>query len=492
MKIDRRAVIGLFVGALLWRAALLLARPFDGLYGQDAFAYYNYALELQTNLLQSRAIPAFFWPIGFPLHLVFALSVLGVSPPAAQFVSVIAGALLAPLTYTLAREVLRDRGEARARTAAVIAGAIVAVGGQLTISSLSIMSDATALAWVTASAWLTLRYTRTLKFSALLLAVLTASIAVITRWIMALVALPWTIAVLMAWRRHWPLIGRRRAALMIVAAILIGGVIVGGQLGSGSHTGDLQVVGWDPLNALRRDVVNSDGVFHYDWPLAAYYAQPLAQPAYTFPLLTPVALIGGWALLKTTGARRVVLIGWPLLMYLFLAGIAWQNPRFAVSYLPPLAVWVAVGFDRVWEHDRRWRPIVVGAIGLSLLGMSAWSVRVVDNFVARKDADLAVVRQLDRLVPPDGTLITFGLTATVQQYTGLRVVELYHLDEATLGREIQSGRPLYLLIDQTHIEQQWRDKSPALNYHWLQVHTRLVPLAMLTPYRLFEVAGPSS
>jgi hypothetical protein len=360
------------------------------------------------------------------------------------------------------------------------------------ISSVSIMSDATALMWATASAWLTLRYTRTLTGPVLLLAVFALSLAVITRWIMALVAAPWTIAVLLAWRRHWPQIGWRRAAVMIAGAALIGGVIVGGQLWSGSHTGDLHVVGWDPLNALRRDVVNTDGAFHYDLPMAVFYAQPLAQPAYVFPVFLPLLLIGLWSLRSRPSSTCAVLVGWPLMIYGFLAGIAWQNPRFALSLLPPLAVWVALGFDWAQGRDRLWQRTAAIAIGLGLIGLCAWSVRVVDNFVNRKDADLAVVHQLDRLVPPDGTLIAFGLTATAQHYTDLRVIELYYLDEAALGREIQSGQPLYLLIDRSSIEQQWQTMSPAMNYRWLQVHTRLEPVATLTPYQLFEVSEPAS
>ncbi len=477
----------LFGVALLARLALLALRPFDGLYGQDAYAYYNYALALRGSLMQGQPLPAFFWPIGYPLHVVALMGVIGPSPLAAQLVSVIAGAAVAPLTYALTREVLIERDRARAQTAAIIAGLIVAVGGQHMISSLSIMSDATALMWATASAWLTLRYTRTLKWPVLLLAVFALSLAVIARWIMALVAVPWTIAVLLAWRGHWPQIGWRRAAVMIAGAALIGGVIVGGQLWSGSHTGDLHVVGWDPLNALRRDVVNTDGTFHYDLPMAVFYAQPLAQPAYVFPLFLPLLLIGLWSLRNRPSSTRAVLLGWPLMIYGFLAGIAWQNPRFALSLLPPLAVWVALGVDWVQGRDRRWQRTAAIVIGLGLIGMCAWSVRVVNNFVDRKDADLAAVRQLDRLVPSDGTLIAFGLTATAQHYTDLRVIELYYLDETALGREIQSGQPLYLLIDRSSIEQQWQTMSPAMNYRWLQVHTRLILVATLTPYQLFRV-----
>jgi len=485
MKRERWIVSGLFVGAVLLRGLLLGLRPFDGLYGQDAFAYYNYALELRTNLLENGIIPAFFWPIGFPLHLVFAFSVLGVSPQAAQWVNVIAGALVAPLTFALTREVLIEHDGPHARSAALVAGLSVAVGGQLMISSLSIMSDATALMWATLSAWSVLRYARTLQGRWFGLAVLALAVAVITRWAMALLAVPWTLATLATWRERWSAVGWRRIAALCASTALIGGVIVGGQLLSGSHTGDLGVVSWNPVNAVQRDVINADGVLHYALPMAVFYAQPLAHPAYLFPLFLPFLIGGVYALRKTSATTRVLLIGWPLSVYVFLSGIAWQNPRFMLPLLPPLIVWVAAGLDRVMKIDRRWRLIGWAISVISLIGMVGWSGRVVGNFVDRKNADLAVVGQLDRWMPPESTLLAFGLTATAQQYTDLRVIELFHETPDTLAARLRTGA-VYVLIDEANITAQWTGKSPAINFEWLQTQARLTPLAALPPYRLFR------
>ncbi len=486
MKFSWLAPASVFGIALLLRLLLLVLRPFDGLYGQDAFAYYHYTLDLQSALLHGQPLPAFFWPIGFPLHLVLAFSAFGVSPQAAQQVSILTGALVAPVTYWLAREVLTDRDAGRARTAALVAGLIVAVSGQLLISSLSIMSDATALLWATTSAWCVVRYTRSLKVRWFSAAVLTLALAVIARWMMALLAVAWIIAVLLAWHRQWAQIGRRRAAVLIATAAIIGSIVVGGQLATGSHTGDLRVVGWNPSNALQREVINSDGVFHYEWPMAAFYAQPAAHPAYVFPLLLPLLLIGLWSLRKVSPPASVLLIGWPLIAYVFLSGIAWQNPRFMVAYLPPLAVWVAIGVERIWPRTRRRQWLFAIYLGVSVIGASLWGMRVVANFIDRKDADLEVVRQLDRLVPPDGTLIAFGLTATAQHYLDRTVIELFNLDDAALDR-ITRGTTTYLLIDTENVEAQWQNKAPALNYHWLQAQGRLEPIATLLNYQLFRL-----
>src|SRR5690606_9210198 len=65
--------VGLFCLSLaLGLAAIVLGR-FDGLYGQDSFAYFNYALgPLRESLLRGEPPPSFFWPLGYPLVALLA------------------------------------------------------------------------------------------------------------------------------------------------------------------------------------------------------------------------------------------------------------------------------------------------------------------------------------------------------------------------------------------------------------------------------------
>jgi hypothetical protein len=356
------------------------------------------------------------------------------------------------------------------------------------ISSVSIMSDATALMWATASAWLVLRYVRTRHWPALLLAVLTLSIAVANRWLVALLSVPWTLSVLLMWRAHWRFIGWRHAAALSAGALIIGGSIVGGQLLSGSHTGDLQVVGWDPLNALRRDVVNPDGVFHYDWPMVLFYAQPMAHPAYIFPLLLPLLLVGLWSAWKMKGSRRVILIGWPLLVYGFLAGIAWQNPRFALALLPPLAAWVGMGAeDLSGRVDRSgWRRALIIYCGLALIGAALWSYRVTANLIDRKQIDLERVAYVRAHVPADATVLSFGLTATLDHYTALTVRELFNETPVSLATLLHTGA-VYVMIDEANIAAQWAGKAPQINLDWLKQRAGVQPIGSAPPYSLLRV-----
>lgn len=491
-RVDWLACLGLFALAVLFRLAVRAAFPFDGLYGQDAYAYYDYAAGLRIDLLHGQSPAPFFWPLGYPLHIAAMMIVLGAQPLAGQAISLLAGASIAPLTFLVAREAVRSSNLAKVPSqgshAGFVAGLIVAAGGQLTISSLSIMSDAVGLAWATASAWLVLRYARAQRPADLLLAVCTWSIAAITRWIFGLLVLPWALCVLLAWRHNWRSIGVWRAAVLTLLAGAIAGVIVGPVLLGGTHTGDLQVVGWNPGNAFRSEIVNTDGAWQYPTPMGLFYLQPLIAPSYVFPLLAPLWLIGLRALGRLSVPARVLSIGWPLVIYVFLAGIAWQNPRFSLAMFPPLSVWAGLGFETLWLDRPRWRRWLAVFVALSIVGAAVWSMRVTGNFVEAKNLDLARAQHAVDRLPAGARLIAFGLTLTLRHYTALDVIEIYDESPASLA-DLVCGREAYAYLNVDDLEGQWRSLSPDMNYRWLRDEAGLEELDRFEDFTLFRVRG---
>ena len=493
----------LFGVALGVRLAALAFWPFDGLYGQDAYDYHRYAVSLRESLAQGQGVPPFFWPIGYPLHVVVGQLIAGAQPSAGQAISVFAGALVAPLTFALAHETVRAIDARRAQRAGLMAGLIVAMAGQMLISSLSVMSDATGLAWATASAWLVVRYMRTLRPATLALATLTLAVAVVTRWVFGLLAVPWTIGVLLAWRRDWPSIGWRRAAFLSLASFAIGGLVVATQVLPGNaHTGDLQVVHWDPLNALRSQVANTDGAWTYSMPVGLFYLQPLAAPSYLFPLFIPFWLAGLLALARLGAPVRALLIGWPLIVYIFLAGIAWENPRFALALFPPLAVWAGLGFDWLWEQGNRkqddgeqgnrkgcpygnaWAVALAAA---ALIGTLVWAGRVVGNFVAAKNADLARVAHVSARLPGGSLLLTFGLTLSLEHYTDLAVVDLHSESQESLAARLSGCAAVFAYVDVENLDRQWRGRTPEVNFRWLRDAAGLEEVDRFGGYTLYRV-----
>jgi 4-amino-4-deoxy-L-arabinose transferase-like glycosyltransferase len=182
--------IALLLGGVALAAALAarLLWPFDGLYGQDAFAYFRYARALWPWLLHGTALPIYYWPAGYPLLVALVLPLSGGSSAAGQLVSSAAAASTAALTFLLCRELLPDAPASR--VAALVAGLIVALSGALLRVGLVVMADATALACCAAALYALVRYTRTRRGRWLVGAALALGWAIITRWVCGLLALP--------------------------------------------------------------------------------------------------------------------------------------------------------------------------------------------------------------------------------------------------------------------------------------------------------------
>jgi len=221
----RRSVTPRCCSRFPWRAGNRQATDrFDGLYGQDAFAYYGYALQLRTALAGLHPPPPFFWPVGYPALVARRWRSSGRSPgrPARQH----GRRRHARPSHLRAG----PRGPARRSVGALGAGALMAVASQLLISSLSVMSDASALAWLTLSAAALLRYTTRLERA--------GSPFRVRLWVGGPHALglracrrPWALAA--GWRggrRGFRAPGRWRDAL----AVALGALVVGAQFGGTS------------------------------------------------------------------------------------------------------------------------------------------------------------------------------------------------------------------------------------------------------------------
>jgi hypothetical protein len=323
-------------------------------------------------------------------------------------------------------------------------------------------------------------------------------------------------------------------------AVLAGGLVIVAQfvpsLGRGelSHIGELQVFDWNPANAFKSVVANADGIFYYERPVAVFYALPLVNPAFIFPLVTPFLMFGLWSLRDRLRPHAALLLGWPLTVYIFLTGIALENPRFSLALFPPLAALVGLGFQHTWDwgrvrvsRDRRpftkanspdgpasetpesnlrwaasgkgmlrrpirlllhyWRPFLVGWCALALTGSLAWSLRDLRNFTTVNQAHISTAQWVAGQVPAGARVITFGLTLTMEHRTVLDVEEIYLLDEATLADLLATQLPTYLVLDLENIASQWIGKSPQLNYQWLQENTTLREIGRHPPFTLFNI-----
>ncbi len=378
---DRRAALLIAGVAVAAALAARLVWPFDGLYGQDAFAYFRYARALWPWLLRGEPLPIYYWPAGYPLLVALALPLFGGSSAAGQAVSIASVAVAAACTFLLSRELLLDAPGGR--LAAWVAGLAVALCGDTLRAGLVTMSDALALACCAAAMLALTRYTRTARGRWLAAAAVALAWAVITRWVCGLLALPMTLFVLSSYLTKDegrktnassndtpPLhsdansIGRSSFVVRLqgsvthgVVAFTLGALIVVPQVLFSQKTPESLsqhqwVVAWNVANIWRRDFVTVDGAQHYRLPVGAYYLAHMAWPSMLFPLLALMCLPGAlWLTQQRRWPVLTLLVGWPLLLWVFLSGIPFQNARFILPTLPALAALAGRGFGGISEQS---------------------------------------------------------------------------------------------------------------------------------------------
>lgn len=477
----------LFIAAAAVRIAMIHRTGFDGLYGQDPYAYLNAA----EHLASGRTPGAFFWPLGYPLALSAALRIGG-STASGQALSVVMGAGLAPLLYLLARQI------GLARTSAVFSAVVVMVGGQAIQSSVVLMSDVPASFWAVSSALALAVYYRERQRRWLVMSSLALALAGITRWIYLVLALPWAVSVLVTWR------GRLRLGEALAAASA-GTAIVAAQL-LYSRTSPFPVLdhawvtGWDWRNAALNTFTNVDGQFIYAQTNAAFYGRVFYDPIYLSPLFTPGVGIGLCSLiLLRRFPALVMLAGWLALPYLFLVGIPYQNIRFAFITLPAAALcaaWALEGTQALvrkrLRHPSLTRTLYT-AIGtflvVGLLHMSVVGQRSAHAFIQAQERDKEVVNWAARYLPPGATVYTFGLTLALTHYTGTPVRELYYASPSSLAAEWVPHHDDYLLLNVWEIEHQWPGREPQTAYYWLRDVRGLVRLGRMNNYTFYRIKG---
>jgi hypothetical protein len=404
------------------------------------------------------------------------------------------GALVPVLTALLARELWPED-----RVLALLAAALAALCGQLWQSSVVVMADTSGLALATFAAWSLAHYARGGRGGWLVAAGAALAYATLARWIYGLVAIPFALYALSVLRRREHSQWTHALAALAVASLILVPVVGPSALGLLSHpaepaafAGNLQVYSWSPLNAFRREFQTPDGHLAYTLPNGVYYATAPANLAFFGPLLAPWILVGLYAGRRWPGRTWVLIVGWAAVVYAFHAGAPWQNFRFALAYLPPLAILAAAGLLAVQRRiTRTARALVPAVAAIGLVVSAASAVRLEKTFIDRKDDELALVRWVDGQLPAGSQLLTFGPTLAFRHYSSLTTYDLFELQrrdqlEATLA----VPAPHYLLVDEASIEGQWLDQAPSANFQLIRDGPGLTQIATDQSYTLYRVGAP--
>lgn len=488
-------------------AWVMIAWQFNGLYGQDPFAYFDFGVgPLRHWILDGAPLTAMFWPLGYPILITLSSLVLGPVTAAAQMVNVLAVVAAVEFTYLLGRDLLLQAGAepSLARRTGLLGALLLSVTGRLIESSVLVMADAVALATALISAWALLHWLRDepgKRFHDGWLALSATALAwsMVTRWGQAILVLVWLALFLttvhgIRWRTLcWVIFPA--AGVLGAQAWLIVTVRPQADLGPYPFIGDLSLVngagsGWSLAHMVQHHFVTPDGTLRYQWPNGLFYAAGPFLPQYLTPLFVPATGAGIITVVRQYRRALVLLVAWPLLVTLFNAGLAEQNPRFILPALPPIAVLtglgLAVGWDRLHPHLRLPAAVALAA-GLLMVGAIAMHEANVLN--GDRNADLQVTRWASSRLPVRATILSFGITLTLQHETHLHVLDLSELTRYDRQSLVADQRPLYLLVQIGAMRGQFADRPPGINYRYLRSHPGLRPLGALHGYLLARV-GP--
>ena len=419
-----------FGGGIAWLFGISRATHFDGLYGQDPYAYFDYGQQIANLIVHGHGLGYFYWPLGYPALLGFGFLIGGVSEAIAQFVTILCSATAALLIGLLAAEIAHQLQFPKRLVwiSGLSAWVLLLSSGQVIQSGIVVMADMPALMWATFSAWSLACYLRAHRSVWLGLAAFGLSWATMSRWQYVALVLPWGIACACHWRRlelqvtsdlnqlvegdgHYKRVWLRH----LLVAITIGLITSTPQIIYTLQNPDPALrhewlTSWSAANAFSRDFVTADGTFHYDQPIAEYYLLPLTSPYYLSVWLLPLVAMGLLAMivflvrrstpfgLINDDARRqtesdpirsiqpaivrmsrpnvvplaILLFGWIAVEYGFLIGIPYQNIRFALAFFPPLLVLVGIGIAAVLSlANQRNRLLRIG-ISTIVIGLSGW------------------------------------------------------------------------------------------------------------------------
>src|SRR5581483_3464622 len=138
-------------------------------------------------------------------------------------------------------------------------------------------------------------------------------------------------------------------------------------------------------------------------------------------------------------AAIVLLTGWPLVNWVFISGIPYENPRFLWPALPAIASLIGIGFRTMRERlGARGGLVLNGMFVISITVGLMLGAREHGHTVARKNTDRSYVDWIDTQVPHGTTLLMPGGTLMFEYYGKTDVRDIYLFSEVEV-RAIMAG-----------------------------------------------------
>ncbi len=552
VAVDLLAITLLVVGSAAFVAYLLARFPYDGLYGQDSYAYYyqSRALLQDINGAPSQAWQLYtsdglyHWPIGYHLHLLLGLLITD-SPVGGRAVTLFMTVGSTALLYLLVGQLWPGTSQRARVVAGLVAGAGLPLTATYTRMGLSIMADVPALFWGLLGLYCCLRVwpppgseapDSKSRIAWAVAGGAALGIAVLIRYGAGLLIVPLFVYLVMRRQRRvllriqaprpdaraqkelaiwWAALGFAIALLPQLAYLLT-------HQSAGAGYSDW-LSSWTPANLFSTTTTSADGTSTFAQPMIIFY---LLQPLYD----SDVGFLSGFCLpALSLGLARLVwerkwpalalLLSWWIVPALFFAATTYQAHRFVLTYLPALLVLLGIGAAVAVEMAIvRFRSLTLrgGSVGFRLRAVRALSASVavvvlvslllgayreqgsVRSWMATHAAFKVEEQQVVSLARQAAgnytqqappRVVAFGTTAALYHYTQWPIIDLYNYGDEEIGRFLDASGPRLLVLPVVSIATQWAGKPLEARWHWIQQTYALDSQGQAGIYTVYKVQG---
>lgn len=545
----------LAVGSLLLFAYLLKRFPYHGFYSADGYAYYYQARALWEQI--AGVIPQGFqlytadglqhWPVGYHLQIMSGFLFSGISPTGGWLLTIVSTALCPSVLYLILQRLLPASTLSNNRLISVIsgliAGVLISLNATFVRTGLSIMSDVPMCFWSLLAIYFFVRadpitgrgseithVSRRAQAWCYSLGGFCLGIAVLIRYGAIILALPIAIYILLAHmhRGDTRRTSRMAPVLWSIPAFL---VAITPQLiyllthNPGTGVNDF-LSGISVGNIFASTTQSTDGAATFEQPMIAFYALgPIwqAQAGFYSLFLLPAIAIGIVFLLNYQRRILVFLIAWYATPAIFYSMTPYQAHRFALIYLPVIAILIGFGCAYLvrlltalvprlaGQFEPRRLPMLENnrafVITLSVMIFGNFGIGSLQNWNSVRDwvATHAkweqdshnLVGYIQGTIEDDDIgkephIITLGLSAPIYHETQWPVIELYFADPVSLGKFLSASEANIAVVPEQTLSTQWANTPTGNNWQWLKSNYTLDKLGSKDNYTIYAVSRTST
>lgn len=461
-------ILALFLSIGLLFLLLLRFIGFDGLYGQDAYAYAKQTEQLFLFVSQGSDLPSFHWPSGYPIMSLPLQFILQDVTWSMQLTSMVFWSLTLFVSYQLLLLITPQLNRQIALLASVFFLGSAPYFFRLGFSA---MSDVSCAFFCVSCFYFVMQFTLTRKAHFFYLASLFFVGAVFTRYVAFIVLLsPMVFGVILLIKN------RQFKTLIPVITIAIGGVLSLFLIKDfGEFISLLQrtFTEWSLANFFSNSYSQNGLYLEYPTINLLYILRIFYHPGF-FLISVPALLLS----LKSSTHPPITFIISLVIYLLFIGGLETQNNRFFVAIMPLIFVVFFFYLSRWnykhWQQHTKKYIVIIGVLNIALTIYSSkviYSAQQQDRILASKVAE-----------HNPSAVFTFEVDlALAQRGVNCPIHNFWYLDtlEITFGDLV--------LINPSKWKEKWSEHQLMDHVNWLMSSGKMTKLESLTSgWELYE------